>query len=260
MMQYTDTPECGYAETLVSYLYGEISPDDSRAFETHLIACSACRADFREFDQVRGSVALWRDDILAVAPVSISMSAPLPEITPVAVLGGAEVNKNRGKSAVAAIREFLSLSPMWLRAATAFATVAFCALTIFAAWRLTHSERVAAPQVASVPPVRGQKTGEQRAEQSAKPVIAFETSREADVARPVPSPQESTARIELRNAPHRRVTRRQPRSEDKLPSNQYAFMDEARNRQILSDLGLASREDEAVPRLGDLLGEVEVNN
>jgi hypothetical protein len=37
-------------------------------------------------------------------------------------------------------------------------------------------------------------------------------------------------------------------------------MDEARNRQILSDLGLASREEEVVPRLGDLLGDVEINN
>jgi anti-sigma factor RsiW len=255
MMQHTDTPDCGYAETLVSYLYGEISPDDSRAFESHLIACSACRADFREFDQVRGSVALWRDDILAVAPVSTSQLSPLPEIAPVAVRESAEVNRNRGKSAVAAIREFLSLSPMWLRAATAFATVAFCALVIFAGWRLTHSERVSVPQVASVPSVREQKP---TAEQSSKPVAAYETSREADVAKPVLSRPESTAKVELRNTPRRRVLRRQ--LEERFPNNQYAIMNETRNRQILSDLGLASREEEAVPRLGDLLGEVEVNN
>jgi hypothetical protein len=259
-MKYSDTPECGYAETLVSYLYGEISPDDSRAFESHLVACSACRADFSEFDQVRGSVALWRDEILAVAPLSTPESAPLPKATPVAVREGAESNRNRGKSAVAAIREFLSLSPMWLRAATAFATVAFCALAIFAGWRLTHSDRAAAPHIASVPPVREQKIGKRMAEETAKPAFAFETLREEDVAKPGPSKQESTAKVGLGNAPHRRVLRRQVPAEEQLPAGEYGFMDEARNRQILSDLGLASREEDAVPRLGDLLGDVDINN
>lgn len=53
----TDT----FKESLVGYLYSELTPEDRRAFEAHLKTCAPCRAEVAELRAVR-------DDLLAWAP------------------------------------------------------------------------------------------------------------------------------------------------------------------------------------------------
>jgi hypothetical protein len=54
--------QCTYSgnrdETIVSYLYGDITPLDKAAFESHLRGCGACQA---ELDELRGVRAEMRD-------------------------------------------------------------------------------------------------------------------------------------------------------------------------------------------------------
>lgn len=50
-----------YRDTLIGYLYGELSPAEQRLFETHLKACEPCRLEVAELRGVR-------DDLLAWAP------------------------------------------------------------------------------------------------------------------------------------------------------------------------------------------------
>src|SRR6185369_17218359 len=72
--------------------------------------CSSCREEAAAFGVVRESIITWRDEALAGF-----VSTPVTTTT----------NK---KSALAALRQFFDLSPLWLKGATAFALLAFCLL------------------------------------------------------------------------------------------------------------------------------------
>src|SRR4029078_13446064 len=61
------------------------------------------------FGVVRESIVTWRDEALAVF-----VSTPVTTTT--------------RKSALAALRQFFDLSPLWLKGATAFALLVFCLL------------------------------------------------------------------------------------------------------------------------------------
>jgi hypothetical protein len=78
---------CDDKHRLVSYLYGESSPEESAAVQSHLAACAACAAEFAGLQDVRGHLAAWpapevdlgftltRASALP-APVSPAVSAP----------------------------------------------------------------------------------------------------------------------------------------------------------------------------------------
>jgi hypothetical protein len=50
---------CDDKHRLVSYLYGEASPEESAAVQSHLAACAACAAEFSGLQDVRGHLAAW---------------------------------------------------------------------------------------------------------------------------------------------------------------------------------------------------------
>ncbi|HLM57864.1 MAG TPA: hypothetical protein VK422_17295 [Pyrinomonadaceae bacterium] len=127
---------CGRGEELVSYLYGESNQPASQDFQRHLQSCASCREELSAFGGVRGSVAFWRDSLLASAPApSLSESfAPAADVRPF-VAAAPE------RSALAALRAFFSLSPLWLRAGTVAAALTFCALAALA-FRTGGGERV----------------------------------------------------------------------------------------------------------------------
>src|SRR5262249_17802435 len=75
------------------------------------------------FDLVRESISGWRDEAL-----SGFVSTSLPAAA-------------RKKSAIAALREFFDLSPLWLKGATGFAVVAFCALAAIAIFRAPANDK-----------------------------------------------------------------------------------------------------------------------
>ena len=103
-----ETPNCERASDLIAFLYNEADERERRDFQLHLNECSTCREEVASFGVVRESITAWRDEALAGF-------VPQP------------VTTNR-KSALAALRQFFDLSPLWLKGATAFAVVTFCVL------------------------------------------------------------------------------------------------------------------------------------
>jgi hypothetical protein len=140
MRDINDRPTCHRADDLVTYLYGEAAEADAVDFRTHLQVCDACRTEFTMFNQVHDSIAVWRDEVIGTTFVSAGAvsteQANVPEL------------QTKRLSALAAIRQFFAVSPLWLRGATAFAALLLCVLAIFAVSR--WSQRPV--QVASLSP------------------------------------------------------------------------------------------------------------
>ena len=133
MQNINERPVCHRAEDLVTYLYGEANAAETQDFATHMQRCDACRAEFAVFNQVHESIVLWRNEALS----------PIPSLTTVTPTESAFdsrrlVQHERKLSAVAALREFFSVSPLWLRGATAFAALLLCVLGGLAISRLVQ--------------------------------------------------------------------------------------------------------------------------
>jgi anti-sigma factor RsiW len=122
MEEVKQRPACHRAEDLVTYLYGEASEADALDFSKHLQQCDACGSEFGVFNQVHDSILTWRNEALGVAfdPRAIAIDS--------AVESSQFVRHERKLSALAALREFFTVSPLWLRGATAFAALLLCAL------------------------------------------------------------------------------------------------------------------------------------
>ena len=121
------TPPCVRAADLVAYLYGEAGEREAKGFEQHLGGCRACREELSAFGVVRGAVGAWRREALGVAP-SVALGAALADGA-VSAGGGRRLSAPaRKRTAAAALREFFTLSPMWLRAGALAATLSVCAL------------------------------------------------------------------------------------------------------------------------------------
>ena len=129
MKEIDNSSVCERAGDLVSVLYGESTEREQRDFELHLKECEHCRVEFQSFAQVREEIGDWRDEALTGFVSSPVVAAP-PR-----------------KSAIAALRQFFDLSPLWLKGAVGFAAVVFCALVVFAAMRLQPTNEI--PRVAT---------------------------------------------------------------------------------------------------------------
>src|SRR6185503_15470554 len=110
MKERDHSPTCERASDLIAFIYNETGEREAQDFKLHLRECSSCREEAASFGVVRESIVTWRDEALA-GFVS----------TPVAT-------KTNRKSALAALRQFFDLSPLWLKGATAVALLAFCLL------------------------------------------------------------------------------------------------------------------------------------
>jgi hypothetical protein len=125
MTKNNERPICHRAEDLVAYLYNEASETDAQDFADHAEQCDACRSELAVFRQVHESILLWRNEALgAFSPVS--EPADLARPTSSVEL----VQHERKLSALQALREFFSVSPLWLRGATAFAALLLCVLAL----------------------------------------------------------------------------------------------------------------------------------
>ena len=132
MQDINQRPLCHRAEDLVSYLYGEANEADAADFRRHLQQCDACRSEFAVFNQVHESIVLWRNEALGA---SFNPAAVVSEST---IDSREFARPGRKLSALAALREFFTVSPLWLRGATACAGLLLCTLVLFAisrAWQ-----------------------------------------------------------------------------------------------------------------------------
>lgn len=103
-----NSPECERSSDLMAFLYNEMEERETRAFERHLHTCSNCREQLASFGAVRESIGAYRDEALRGF---VPSTATPPR-----------------RSAVAALRQFFDLSPLWLKGAAAFAVLTFCVL------------------------------------------------------------------------------------------------------------------------------------
>ena len=157
---------------MIAFLYNETDDRETRDFELHLQQCSTCREEIAAFGSVRESITAWRDEALS------GFVATMPV---------------RKKSALAALRQFFELSPLWLKGATAFALLAFCVLAALAIVRL----KTTAPTLTAANPAAvyteedvNRRVKEALANQP-KPNQAVETPAVV-VASPKPKPQRIT--------------------------------------------------------------------
>lgn len=121
-----DTQICGRENDLISFLYGELNEVEAIAFQRHLKGCAACNTELAGFGEVRESVVAWRNESLGsfTFPAQVTTPIETPRATP---------------SAVAALREFFNLSPLWMKGAVAFAAIMFCVFAGLALARLRES-------------------------------------------------------------------------------------------------------------------------
>jgi anti-sigma factor RsiW len=196
----------------MAFLYNEMEERESREFERHLHTCSNCREQLASFGVVRESITAWRYEALS-GFVS----------TPVAATA-------KKKSAIAALREFFDLSPLWLKGATGFAVVAFCVLAALAITNRTERSS-AGPTVAGYT--------QQDVDRFVKEALANQKP-----ATPV-RPEEKPVVIAQSPKPKRATTQRQF-AKSRRP------LTRAEREQLAADLRLLSTDDE--PRL-NLLGD-----
>jgi hypothetical protein len=121
MPNINERPACHRAEDLVTYLYGEANELDTKDFAGHLQQCEACRSELGVFQQVHDSILVWRNEALGA---SFSPAAASVETVDAHRFSQHE----RKLTALAALREFFSVSPLWMRAATGFAALLLCVL------------------------------------------------------------------------------------------------------------------------------------
>ncbi len=120
------TRACERGEELITFLYGESNEREARDFEKHLQHCGECKSEVTSFGQLRGSIGEWKQEAL---------SGFEPSEVPKAI------QTKRSRSALAALRGFFDLSPLWLKATVAFACVLFCLFAVLAIGRLRIEQR-----------------------------------------------------------------------------------------------------------------------
>jgi|SRR5882672_456210 len=133
MKAEVNAPNCGRENDLIAFLYGELNDVEARTFQRHVDDCVDCSAELAAFRNVRESVVAWRNESLGgvVAP---SRSAE----SPITIMDEAK------PSALAALREFFNLSPLWLKGAVAFASILFCLFAGLSIARLGNKPAVVA--------------------------------------------------------------------------------------------------------------------
>ena len=229
MMKNHERPICHRAEDLVAYLYNEASETDAQDFADHAEQCDACRSELAVFRQVHESILLWRNEALgAFSPVS---EAPdLAHATSSVKL----VQHERKLSALQALREFFSVSPLWLRGATAFAALLLCALALVV---ISRSSRRPA-QVANNDEKVYTKTQFEAAVDKAVNAKLKESQATA--------PPASNVAIEVKPSKQQSISRRElARNNSPSRAQRVRALTRAEREQLAADLLLIPGRDEA---------------
>jgi hypothetical protein len=124
MHETNNSPDCERAQDLIAFLYDETNETERRDFEVHLQQCRTCRQEVSSFGAVRQSITAWRDEALS-GFVSTTLRSSAGR-----------------RSAIAAIRQFFDLSPLWLKGAIGFAAVILCVLAALAVMKVQTNDQV----------------------------------------------------------------------------------------------------------------------
>ena len=199
------TNVCERAPDLMAYLYHEMNDSETRGFELHLRDCANCREELSAFGVVRESIGEWRDEALAGF-----VSTPIPA----------------KKSALSALRQFFDLSPLWLKAATGFAVLAFCvlALTLF----VVSSRQDKGTTITA-------KNDAVYTQQDVDRMIADALAKQPQ---PTPAPEPREAIVVVADPPPRRAPKKEITTKDRRP------LSRAEREQLAADLRLLTTDDD----------------
>lgn len=225
MLNGNDRPICHRAEDLVTFLYGEATAEEARDFTAHMQQCDACRAEFNVFNQVHESIVTWRNEALG------SIASAAPAQADVRIVSAEPVQHGRRLPALAALREFFTVSPLWLRGATAFAGLLLCALLIFAASRLWRQPAANGTQAKYTE----QQLRDEVEKQVAARIAKLETETQDSTPAKLQEPPEPQPQI-LVAAP---ANRRQAQPHNRLTREERV--------QLAADLGLIQVREEETP-------------
>src|SRR5690242_6055459 len=217
MNERQNSPTCERESDLTAFLYGEVDERETRDFQLHLQQCSSCRDEVASLGVVRESITAWRDEALA-------------GFTPAA--------QPQKKSALAALRQFFDLSPLWLKGATAFAAVAFCVLVGFVIFRNNDNH------VSSTKKSPGAVYTEDDVNRMVDEALARQASLKPKVETP---PLRYTVR-EVNSKP-KRVAASTQFAKNKRP------LSKAEREQLAAELRLLSSDDDATLLLSDRINQ-----
>lgn len=225
MNQINNSPNCERAVELVSFLYGESGEGETRDFQTHLRHCRSCQAELAAFGDVRESIAAWRDEALTGFVSSPAAATP---------------NK---RSAIAALRQFFDLSPLWLKGAVGFAVVSFCMLAAFALVGLHRNDEAASA-----------KTGNPDAvytHQDMDRIVKEALAKQASAQQPVQKNSDAVVAVKSPPPPRRSSRGRQTQIvKGREP------LSKAEREQLAADLRLLSTHDDfGLDLLGDRINQ-----
>ena len=221
MNERQHSPTCERASDLIAFLYGEAGEHETRDFQLHLQQCSSCREEVASLGVVRESITAWRDEALAGF-----VSTPV-------------TTQPQKKSALAALRQFFDLSPLWLKGATAFAAVTFCVLVGVIFFR-TNNNHVSSMNVNS---------NAIYTKQDVDRMVDEAVARQASA-----QPSVKTPPIEIQ------VAERKPKSSRVAPATQFARnqrpLSRTEREQLAAELRLlSSSEDVSLNLLGDRINQ-----
>lgn len=218
---------CERGNDLISFLYGETNERETREFEKHLESCESCRTELASLGQVRESISMWKDEAL-------STSAP-PRVRFVV----------REKSALAAIREFFDLSPLWLKGAVGVGGVALCVMAVMLLVPIWKR-----PETATTSSVTGKYSDEDM-----KRAVATALKQQAETLAASNTQDQSQSATE--------TTPKEPKKQMVKPLNsatQWARKSKPLSRsereQLATDLRLITdKDDEGLNLLGDRINQ-----
>ncbi|HKP86395.1 MAG TPA: zf-HC2 domain-containing protein [Blastocatellia bacterium] len=104
MTDMNKTPDCDMREALVSYLYNEATPQEVSRVEDHITGCEVCKQELAAFERVRDQLQQWQ---LNDMPIVRVVTEP----------------QGARRSALAALKELLTVMPAWGKAIGAVAAV-----------------------------------------------------------------------------------------------------------------------------------------
>jgi anti-sigma factor RsiW len=217
MNETQNSPGCERASDLIAFLYGEADERETRDFQLHLQQCESCHAEVASFGDVRHSITAWRDEALAGF-----VSTPV-------------TTQPKTKSALAALRQFFNLSPLWLKGATALAAVTFCVLAGLAF--KSNNNQVASTKVYT--------------EQDMDRIVKEALVEQARLRLPVPAPSPENVVV---NSPKPKSNSSRASSSTQSARSQRP-LSKAEREQLAAELRLTTSNDDASLLLGDRINQ-----
>lgn len=234
---FDDTRAC--AADLISYLYGELNEDATTRFEQHLTSCVACREELASFSRVRDAIGEWRQMV----------SVPAMDRATVDVQRAPEWRR-----ALQALRDFFALSPLWLKTSMVFASAVICAL---AALAITNAEISYSAQGLTL------RTGilrapvqSERPDRPSEPLYTREQVERIVAERVAQARAEALDRVAEEQAAAKVMEDVADEGVRTRAPNVPRRASTVRKTAPVQEQAIYARNDDAIPRLSDLLSEI----